>query len=205
MILASRFSIRDTALRAVRSSAPPTFAFLAEAVAACWDVVPTSSWPDGEAGGAALEVLVDPARQHRDLAVAEQRPDRVGDPLEEVPVVGDHDQGAGPAVEEVLEDVEGVDVEVVGGLVEQQHVGLVEQQHQQLEAAALATGQVADPGGQLVAGEAEPLQHRGRRDLAVRGLGDPPERLDHRQHPAVGVEVVELLGQVPQRDRAAAA
>ena len=72
----------------------------------------------------ALEVLVDPARQHRDLAVAEQRPDRVGDPLEEVAVVGDHDERAGPAVEEVLEDVEGLDVEVVGGLVEQQHVGL---------------------------------------------------------------------------------
>ena len=39
-------------------------------------------------------------------------------------------------------------------------LGSVEQQPQQLEPAPLATGQVADPGGQLVAGEAEPLQHR---------------------------------------------
>ena len=98
----------------------------------------------------------------------------------------DHDQGAGPAVEEVLEDVQGLDVEVVGRLVEQQHVRLVEQQPQQLEPAPLATGQVADPGGQLVAGEAEPLQHRGRRDLAVGGPGDPPDRLDRRQHPRLG-------------------
>ena len=111
----------------------------------------------------ALEVLVDTAGQHRDLAVAQQRPDGVGDALEEVAVVGDDDEGAGPAVEEVLEHVEGLDVEVVGGLVEQQHVGLGEQQPQQLEPAPLATGQVAEPGGELVAGEAEPLQQASSR------------------------------------------
>src|SRR3712207_7742626 len=43
-----------------------------------------------------FEVLIDPAREHRHLPVTEERPDRVGDPLEEVPVVGDHDERAGP-------------------------------------------------------------------------------------------------------------
>ena len=136
-----------------------------------------------EVGSPALEVLVHAARQHRDLAVAEQRPDRVDDPLEEVAVVGDHDERARPAVEEVLEDVEGLDVEVVGGLVEEQHVGLGEQQPQQLEAAALATGQVAEPRGEPVAGEPEPLEHRRGGDLAVRGLGHPPDRLDRLAAP----------------------
>ena len=98
--------------------------------------------------------------------------------------MGDHDQGAGPVVEEVLEHVQGLDVEVVGGLVEQQHVGLGEQQPEQLEAPPLATGQVADPRGQPVAGEAEPLQHRRRGDLAGRGPGHPPDRLDRRRAPA---------------------
>ena len=82
-------------------------------------------------------------------------------------------------------------------------LGSVEQQPEQLEAPPLATGEVADPGGEPVAGEAEPLQHRGRGDLAVRGLGHPADRLDRGQHPAVGVEVVEVLGQVLERDRAA--
>ena len=117
----------------------------------------------------------------------------------------DHDEGARPAVEEVLQHGEGLDVEVVGGLVEQQHVGLGQQQPQQLEPAPLATGQVAEPRGEPVAGEAEPLQHRGRGDLAVRGPGDPPDRLDGVQHPRLRVELVEVLGQVLERDRAARA
>ena len=83
-------------------------------------------------------------------------------------------------------------------------LGSVEQQPQQLEAAPLATGQVAEPGGELVAGEAEPLQHRGRGDLAVRGPGDPADRLDRRQHPGLrGRGLVDVLGEVLERDRAA--
>jgi hypothetical protein len=150
-------------------------------------VATTGAQGGGRGGrGPALEVLVDPAGQHRDLPVAEERPDGVGHPLEEVAVVRDHDERARPAVEEVLEDVEGLDVEVVGRLVEEQHVGLGQQQPQQLEAAPLATGQVAEPRGQPVAGEAEPLQQRGRGDLRRRRLRDPPDRLDRRQHPRLG-------------------
>ena len=114
----------------------------------------------------------------------------------------DHHQGARPAVEEVLEHVQGLDVEVVGGLVEEQHVGLGQQQPEQLEAAALATGEVAHAGGQPVTGEAEPLQHRRGRDLAVGGPGHPPDRLDRLQHPRGGVEVLDVLGQVLQGDGA---
>ena len=138
-------------LRAARSSALPGLAFADGSGATALRGLQVGA-QDARAAAAsacgppALEVLVDAARQHRDLAVAEQRPDRVGDPLEEVAVVGDHDEGAGPAVEEVLEHVEGLDVEVVGGLVEQQHVGLGQQQPQQLEAAPLAAGQVARCG-----------------------------------------------------------
>ncbi len=85
---------------------------------------------------AQLQVLVHPARQ------VPQRPpqDRVllvGHPLEQVPVVADDEQRAGERVEQVLHRGEHVGVEVVGGLVEDEHVRLVQQDEQQLRAAAL--------------------------------------------------------------------
>jgi hypothetical protein len=52
--------------------------------------------------------------------------------------VGDDYQRAGPAVEIVLDHGEGVDVEVVCRLVEQQHIGFVEEQSQELESPSLA-------------------------------------------------------------------
>jgi hypothetical protein len=86
----------------------------------------------------------------------------LGHPLEEVPVVADHHQRAGPAVEQVLELGERLDVQVVGWLVEQQHVGFGHEQPEQLDPAPLAAGQVADPGPLPFRGEAEPLQQLAR-------------------------------------------
>ena len=77
-----------------------------------------------------------------------------------------------------------VDVEVVGRLVEQQHVRLVEQQPQELQPAPLAAGQVGHPRGQLVAGEPEVLEQRVGADLAAaRQFGDPAAILDGVEHP----------------------
>ena len=118
------------------------------------------------------EVLVDAAGQVADRAVAEQRVDVVGRALEEVAVVADHDERAGPGVEQVLEHGEHLDVEVVGRLVEQQHVGPAHEQAQQLQPAALAAGEVAEPRRELVAGEAEALEQ------LLRGRACGPCRLD---------------------------
>ncbi len=67
----------------------------------------------------------------------------VRDALQQVAVVADHNQRAGPAVQDVFDGGQGVGVEVVGGFVEHQDVRLAHEQAQELEAAALATGQVA--------------------------------------------------------------
>ena len=75
----------------------------------------------------------------------------------------DDEQRAGPAVEDVLERGQRLDVEVVGRLVEQQHVGLVHQQPGQLQPTPLATGQVRHPGLLAAAGEPEPLRQLARR------------------------------------------
>ena len=48
-------------------------------------------------------------------------------------------QGSGPGVEQVLECRERLDIEVVGGLVEHEHIGLLHEQSHELEPAALTT------------------------------------------------------------------
>ena len=104
--------------------------------------------------------------------------DHVGDgALEEGPVVAHHDQGAGPVVEEVLEGPQRVEVEVVGRLVEQQHVGPLGQDEQQLQPAPLAAGQRADRRPLGVAVEPEPLEQGGV--LPVGPAGRPGDGVAH--------------------------
>ena len=73
-----------------------------------------------------------------------------GDPLghvvEEVPVVGDGEDGAGVAGEVLLEPQHALGVEVVGGLVEEQQVRLLQQELAERDAAALTTGEQGDVG-----------------------------------------------------------
>ena len=61
-----------------------------------------------------------------------------GDGVEEVAVVGDDDEGAVVVVEEVLEPVDGLEIEVVGGLVEEERFGLAEEGLGQQDADLLA-------------------------------------------------------------------
>jgi hypothetical protein len=60
------------------------------------------------------------------------------DLVQEVPIVADDDHRGVVVVQDALEPVDGMDVQVVGGLIQQQHIGLGEQrlcqQHAQLEA-----------------------------------------------------------------------
>src|SRR6218665_3548110 len=77
----------------------------------------------------------------------------LGRVVQEVAVMGDGHDGAGKAVQELLEPVDGLGVGVVGGLVEQQHVGLGQQQPAQRDAALFATGQHPHPG--LPGGQAQ--------------------------------------------------
>ena len=60
--------------------------------------------------------------------------------------MGNGDNGAGEFVQEALQPGDRFGVEVIGGLVQQQHVGLRKQQPAQRYAAFLATGELADVG-----------------------------------------------------------
>jgi hypothetical protein len=77
-------------------------------------------------------------------AVEFQNP--LGGVVEEVAVVGDGDHGAGEAHQELFQPFHRFGVEVVGGLVQQQHVRLLQQQLAQRDAALLAAGELADDG-----------------------------------------------------------
>jgi hypothetical protein len=115
--------------------------------------------------------------------------------------VADDDERAGPAVEQVLERVQRVDVEVVGRLVEQDDVRLAHQQPQDLQPPALPTGQVADPGPLGVAGEAEAVrQRRGPDGLAAAEVDHLGDLLDRLQDAQRRVELGHLLRQVGRLD-----
>ena len=124
----------------------------------------------------------------------------------QVPVVRDDEQRAGEGVEQVLDRGEHVGVEVVGGLVEDQHVRLGEQDQQQLQAALLAAGEVLHRGRELGAGEADPLQQLGRRHLLAAGDVAALQPPDHLADPVVPdvLELAELLGQGGDLDGLAA-
>ena len=80
----------------------------------------------------------------RDAAAAVELEDPAGDVVEEVAVVGDGDHGALVVGEEALEPVDGLGVEVVRRLVEEQQVGRGEEQAAERDAAALAAGERGD-------------------------------------------------------------
>ncbi len=68
--------------------------------------------------------------------------DPAGHVVEEVAVVRDADDGTRVLLEVFLEPGDGLGVEMVGRLVEQEHVGLRQQQAAERDAAALAAGEL---------------------------------------------------------------
>ena len=60
--------------------------------------------------------------------------------------MGDGDHGAGVALQKLLQPVHRFGVQVVGGLVQQQHIGLGQQQAAQGHAALFTAGEHADIG-----------------------------------------------------------
>ena len=82
-----------------------------------------------------------------------------GDPVDEVAVVADEQQRLGPAGEMVLEPGDAVDVEVVGGLVEDQHVGRRQQEASQREPHPPAAGQLLHAAIGVAGGEPEAGEH----------------------------------------------
>ena len=140
----------------------------------------------------------------RQVAV-EQRPLLVGHALHQEAVVRHQDQRAGPAVEQVLDNRQHVGIQVVAGLVQDEHIGLVQDRQQQRQATALAARKIADAAPELLRRKAQTLAELlGRGLLAV----DDVVLLIVAEHLAdrvthVGLELLELLRQHAKAHRLA--
>ena len=142
-------------------------------------------------GGGRHVVVVVPGEQ-RDLAVVEVC--HVGaDAVQEVAIVGNDDHGAVPGGQHALQPADRVDVQVVGGLVEQQHVGVGEQRLGQQHAQLPARGDLAHGARVLVQRDAQPQQQ-----LAGAGLGGIAVELGEA-HLQVGHGHAVLLAHLGQR------
>ena len=82
----------------------------------------------------------------RNALAAVQFQNPAGHVVQEVAVVGDGNHCAGVVVKEALEPRHGFSVQVVGGLVQQQHVRAGQQQAAQCHTAALTAGEVFHHG-----------------------------------------------------------
>ena len=108
----------------------------------------------------ALAVIRAVVAPERGQATVAELPDARHRGVEERPVVRGDEERPGPAPEVLLEPLQGVEVQVVRRLVEQQQVRIGDDQAGQRGARLLAAGQRGRRLGPLVAGEAEPGQRR---------------------------------------------
>ena len=82
----------------------------------------------------------------------------VDDLIHEVAVVAHHDDTTGEVLKVFLENLKRLDIEVVGGLVENEEVGILHQYGAEIELALLAAGEFIDVVVLLFGGEEEMLQ-----------------------------------------------
>src|SRR6185437_12378214 len=110
------------------------------------------------------------------------------DAIEEIAVVADDDDGAGIVAQHLLQQVEGFEVEVVGGLVEDEDITGQRQEARKAQAAAFAARQFFDRGAGLLGREQEVLH------VAHDVLGHAID--DQRVGPAGGDRLLEGRGRI---------
>src|SRR5688572_8070111 len=155
---------------------------------------------DAEAALLVLLVILEVAFEPFDVAVALESEDVRGDAVEEPAVVADDDGTAGIILERLLQRAQGVDVEIVGRLVEQQHVGAALQNFRQVHAVALAARQHADLLLLVGAAEIEGRAISARIDLALAEIDDVLAARDLLPHALAGLERVARLVDVAELD-----
>ncbi|CAN4049886.1 Serine/threonine protein phosphatase, partial [Dysosmobacter welbionis] len=104
--------------------------------------------------------------------------------------------GAGEAQEIILQNGEGGHVQVVGGLVQQQHVGGFHQHGQQIQPPPLPAGEPPDGHRLKITGEEEPLHHLVGGEGALIGPDLIGDVVDKVVDPLVQVQLSSLLGEV---------
>ena len=93
-----------------------------------------------------------------DLAIALEHEQMVDHLIHEITVVAHHNHTAREILKVFLEDLQGHDIEVVGGLVKHEEVGVLHQHRTEVELATLTTGELIHIIVLLLGGEEEILQ-----------------------------------------------
>ena len=117
-------------------------------------------------------------------------------------VVGHHDDRARIAAQKALEPLHRLQIKMVGGLVEQQHLGIADEQLRQRDAHLPAAGELGGGAGHVPLGEPEAEQHASHLRLQgvaaehLVGVPRPPHgrqlRLGGRR-PQLGLQLVQAL------------
>ncbi|MNQ01434.1 hypothetical protein D3C85_140940 [compost metagenome] len=112
--------------------------------------------------------------------------------VEEVAVVGDGHHGAGEAQQELFQPVDRFRIQMVGRLVEQQHVGFRQQQLAQCHAALFTTGQHADGG--VPWRQAQRVGGHFQLQIQIAAVGSRDDRFQACLFRGQGVEIGVFLG-----------
>ena len=137
-------------------------------------------------------VVVEVAFESFQVALVDEE-EAVGSGFEQAAVVRNDDERALETLQGHGEGVAHIEVEVVGGFVEQEQVGLLPHDNGQREAGFFAAGKAGDGLDGHVAGEVEAAEEVS--DVLLFGLG--VEALDVPERALVGAQGVELvLGEV---------
>ena len=116
-----------------------------------------------------------------------------GDAVEKVAVVRDGDEGAVVAVQEVLQPVDGVEIEVVGGLVEEQGFGLAEEGLGEEDAHFLAALELAHLALVDCFGDVETVEENGGVGFGGVAVFVADDAFEFAEAHAVGVGQLGLL------------
>ncbi len=135
-----------------------------------------------------------------DSAVALKGKDPVHRTIQEVAVMGHCHHDTGKAVQIILKDRHGADVEVVRRLIQYQHIGRTHQHPEKIEPPLLTAGQLLHLHKLLGGRKQEAVQHDAGTDQTIRGmdiLRDGAHRIDH---PLAAVQRLIFLTEIGDSD-----
>src|SRR5690606_22053778 len=79
-------------------------------------------------------------------------------PIHKIAVVGDYNQTTRKIVQKLLKGIQGHDIKVVGGLIQNQKIGVFDQYQQQLQPSQFSPAQVSNKCVLLLRGESKFIQ-----------------------------------------------
>ena len=107
--------------------------------------------------------------------------------------MGHNQDGAGKPLQIVLQNREGHHIQIVGRLVQQQHVGRSHQNGQQIQPPPFAAAEPPDGDGLQVAGKEEPLHHGFGGKGSLVGAYLVADLMDEIVDPLVQIQLPPLL------------